>query len=352
MKRFLSIMMVLCGFVFSHFASASEWEVKGGDTLWKILAEACQVVPSMEKVRVFARATGVQTPGHIAIGDRIDVTRGCTALSDSHASIAKVTEMSAQQGETLRAIQARTVALETEVRVLRVKFEGSNLDGTLSQTTLRLSDDQRQSEVNAGIARGLSSNMEAFVQRGTGAKGYHAYGDPIYFFKGFIILAVGFSLFVWAWSIRKRGVNEVWASDDSNGSDGMLPSRIPLDFVLSGTENTAPVDSGLQFLGTLEQGLMTLSVPFTWEMELRFYKRMRSIHTRSFWCVVPVFVKGHGYETFECDAEGNRIYVEKPDAFRQSVENSIRLFLDGKSDEGMSGRIMAAIQQKLLRPSE
>lgn len=362
MKRYFSLLIVLFGCVFSSFASASEWEIKGGDTLWKILAEACQVVPSMEKVRVFARVVGIQTPDHVVIGDRIDVTRGCAALSDSHASLAKVTdmsaritkatEMSAQQGETLRAIQARTVAIDAGAAKLRAKLELPNWNGAVNQVALRLSDERHSSEVNTRIAQGLSSNMEAFVQRSTGAKGHHTFGDPAIFFEEWLWIVAAFCIFIWFSFIRKRGVSEVWASDGSDSSGGMLPSRIPLDFVLSGTENTAPVDSGLQFLGTLEQGLMTLSVPFTWEMELRFYKRMRSIHTRSFWCVVPIFVKGHGYETFECDAEGNRIYVEKPDAFRQSVENSIRLFLDGKSDEGMSGRIMAAIQQKLLRPSE
>lgn len=352
MKRYLSILMVLFGFVFSSFASASEWEVKGGDTIWKILAEACQVVPSLQKARVFARAAGIQTPDHVVIGDRIDVTRGCTALSDSHASLDRVIVMSAGQGEALRVIQARTVAIDGEVAKLRVKLELPNWNGAVNQVALRLSDEQYPSDVNTRIAQGLSSNMEAFVQQSTGAKGHHVFGDPVNFFKGLMILAVGFSLFVGFSSLRKRGVSEVWASDASNRNDGVPPSRIPLDFVLSGTGNTAPVDSGLQFLGTFEKGFITLSVPFPWEMDLRFNKRVRSIHTQFFWCIAPVFVDGRGYGTFETDASGNCMYVDTIDAFKQSVEKSIRLFSEDKSDLATSRRIVTAMKWGLLRSSE
>lgn len=76
MKRYLSMIMIVCGFLFPHLASATEWQVESGDTIWKILIEACQVKPSMQKARVFVRAVGIQTPGYIVIGERIDVSRG------------------------------------------------------------------------------------------------------------------------------------------------------------------------------------------------------------------------------------------------------------------------------------
>jgi hypothetical protein len=351
MKRHLSMIMILCGFSFSHLAFAVEWQVERGDTIWKILTEACQVKPSMQKARVFARAVGIRAPGYIVIGERIDVSRGCAAISDVHASLAKVITMSAQQGETLRIAQSKIVALEVEVAKLRANFESSNWDGAVSKTPLYRSGEQYRTEVNAGMSQGFSSHMGVSMQQGAGVKEDHAFGDPGFFSRGWVVVAA-LSLFAglsYLWKWRKRDGDGTAVPGDSDG-DKRMSSPMELSGVVSpraGVDN-----SGLQFLRTLEKGFITLSVPFTLAMYIRFYQRVPDMGIVSFWCAIPMYVEGRGYETFEYDAKGNCAYVETLDAFRWSVENSIRLFLDGKSDEEMGRRIMAALSYGLLRPSE
>lgn len=209
MNRYVSIVMALFGLLFSHIASGSEWKVESGDSLWQIVKEGCQVTPSMDKVRVFARAVGIQTPSLIVIGERIDVSRGCSALPDAlAASLAKAVVLSNQQGETLRAMNAQLAVLEAEVWKFRQNYEASQQISATGQAVVAAF--VAEPERPAGSVHSLSSNMGESVSRGTGAKGYYAYGDPVSFFKGWMILVAAgccFMLFSALWKLwkRKRG---------------------------------------------------------------------------------------------------------------------------------------------------
>jgi hypothetical protein len=141
-------------------------------------------------------------------------------------------------------------------------------------------------------------------------------------------------------------------SDDRDDGEAVALSTALPDVVSPQEKDILSGDSGLQFLRTFEKGFITLGVPVTLAMYIRFYQRVPDMGIASFWCAIPMYVEGRGYETFEYDAGGRRVYVGTLDEFRSSAENSIHLFLGGESSEETSREIMAALSCGLLRPSE
>lgn len=225
MRRCLLVFLMLCGFCFSSFASGIEWEVKRGDTIWKILEEGCRVAPSMEKARVFARAIGIRTPDQILIGTRIDVSRGCATLSGVlPASFERVVALSVQQGEVLRAMQGRIMMLEAETVKLRSDYDAVSKRMDAAHQAVFVAHVKPQG--SAEMAQKPSSGTEAVVSQGTGAKGYHKYGDPVFFFWGWVILVVGICFFMMSstlWKLWKRGGGGIVLSD---GGDAMAATSL------------------------------------------------------------------------------------------------------------------------------
>ncbi|MGB5018441.1 MAG: hypothetical protein WBO66_01795 [Candidatus Moraniibacteriota bacterium] len=339
MKRYFSILMILCSFVFSSFASASEWEVKGGDTLWKILAEACQVKPSMQKVRVFARATGIQTPSLIVIGERIDVSRGCAALPDVIAvSLEKAVVLLKQQGETLHGMEVKLASLEKEA----TKLQSSEKRGTTGY--------------------------------GSSVKEYHAFGDPVVFFTVCLILVVALCLFIWFALLRRSGVGALELPGEKNehetpfregasihevslrsekrdadhGGDIGVHSLddLPALAVLAEHSNIAERAGIRDWVG---RGYITLTVPFAQSVHLGApYTRLIDVGIVSRWRIIPNYVDGRGYETFMITDEGNPVCVETLRQFRESIEESLRLFLERIDDERSRLRIYRAIESRHL----
>ena len=318
MKRYFSLLMILCGFMVSSFASATELKVKGGDTLWKILAEVCQVAPSMQKARIFARATGIQTPGHIVIGDRIDVSRGCAAISDVHASLARVVAISVQQGETLRAMQVKTALLEAEVEKLR----SDSLAPTKDQSRSLASASTQQFPITETRKFGGLDSVD--------------------------LIWMALCLLVLFWLVfRNTAPNTV--SDKGNEQETPVASDAHIDVSQHRKGRGTECIDHKYFDAGYSGGFIACTIPFTLAKYVEGSRCMKNIQVTSLWNAIPIYVDGKGYETFESDEEGYRVYAPTIDEFRKSVEESMRSFLNGQSDDiRLHQRIMAAISISTL----